>query len=145
MPSSRRARWKGSVAGGVAASRAAAGSTVTTTTTTTRNKPGRRRTVLLGALAIYVGVAILFVAALSMAVAPSGGGGAVFGARVAIVELEGTIVDVDDLLRELKAHRDNPQVKAVVLRIDSPGGVVGPPPELPATVLALRGAPTPGV
>src|SRR5262244_1856693 len=138
MPSSRRARWKGSVAVGVAASRAAAASTVTTTTTTTRNKPGRRRTVLLGALAIYVGVAILFVAALSMAVAPSGGGGAVFGARVAIVELEGTIVDVDDLLRELKAHRDNPQVKAVVLRINSPGGVVGPTQELHAAVMRLR-------
>jgi len=123
---------------GVAASRAGAASTATTTTTTTRNKPGRRRTVLLGALAIYVGVAILFVAALSMAVAPSGGGGAVFGARVAIVELEGTIVDVDDLLRELKAHRDNPQVKAVVLRINSPGGVVGPTQELHAAVMRLR-------
>src|SRR5262244_2739565 len=145
MPSSRRARWKGSVAVGVAASRAAAASTVTTTTTTTRNKPGRRRTVLLGALAIYVGVAILFVAALSMAVAPSGGGGAVFGARVAVVELEGTIVDVDDLLRELKAHRDNPQVKAVVLRINSPGGVVGPTQELHAAVMRLREAGKPVV
>src|SRR5439155_1614951 len=104
----------GSAALGVAAKHGAA-STVTTTTTTTRNRPVRRRTVVLAALAIYLGVAFLFVAALSMAVAPAGGGGAVFGARVAIVELEGTIVDVDDLLRELKAHRDNPQVKAVVL------------------------------
>ena len=73
-----------------------------------------------------------------MAVAPAGGGGAVFGARVAIVELEGTIIDVDDLLRELKAHRDNPQVKAVVLRINSPGGVVGPTQELHAAVMRLR-------
>ena len=113
-------------------------STVTTTTTTTRNRPVRRRTVVLAALAIYLGVAFLFVAALSMAVAPAGGGGAVFGARVAIVELEGTIVDVDDLLRELKAHRDNPQVKAVVLRINSPGGVVGPTQELHAAVMRLR-------
>ena len=111
---------------------------MTTTTTTTRNKPGRRRTVLLGALAIYVGVAILFVAALSMAVAPSSGGGAVFSARVAIVELEGTIIDVDDLLRELKAHHNNPQIKTVVLRINSPGGVVGPTQELHAAVMRLR-------
>src|SRR5438093_5760785 len=73
-----------------------------------------------------------------MVVAPTGGGGAVFGARVAIVELEGTIVDVDDLLRELKAHRDNPQVKAVVLRINSPGGVVGPTQELHAAIMRLR-------
>jgi len=106
--------------------------------TTTRNRPVRRRTVVLAALAIYLGVAVLFVVALSMVVGPAGGGGSVFGARVAIVELEGTIVDVDDLLRELKAHRDNPQVKAVVLRINSPGGVVGPTQELHAAVMRLR-------
>jgi len=111
---------------------------VTTTKTTTRNSPVRRRTIVLAALAIYLGVAILFVVALSVALAPSGGGGAVFGARVAIVELEGTIVEVDDLVRELKAHRDNPLVKAVVLRINSPGGVVAPTQELHAAVMRLR-------
>jgi len=117
---------------------------VTTTTTTTRNKPVRRRTIVLTALAIYVGVGLLFVVALSVPLAPTGGG-SVFGARVAIVELEGTIVDVDDLVRELKAHRDNPLVKAVVLRINSPGGVVGPTQELHAAVLRLREAGKPVV
>ena len=111
---------------------------MTTTKTTTRNSPVRRRTIVLAALAIYLGVAILFVVALSVALAPSGAGGAVFGARVAIVELEGTIVEVDDLVRELKAHRDNPLVKAVVLRINSPGGVVAPTQELHAAVMRLR-------
>jgi protease IV len=118
---------------------------VTTTTTTTRNRPVRRRTIVLTALAIYVGVALLFVVALSVSLTPTGGGGAVFGARVAIVELEGTIVDVDDLVRELKAHRDNPLVKAVVLRINSPGGVVGPTQELHAAVTRLRQAGKPVV
>lgn len=118
---------------------------MTTTTTTTRNSPVRRRTIVLAALAIYLGVAVLFVAALSTAVAPTGGGGGVFGARVAIVELEGTIVDVDDVVRELKAHRDNPQVKAVVLRINSPGGVVAPTQELHAAVMRLREAGKPVV
>ena len=111
---------------------------MTTTRTTTRNRPVRRRTIILVALAVYLGVAILFIAALSAGLGPAGGGGAVFGARVAIVELEGTIVDVDDVLRELRAHRDNPQVKAVVLRINSPGGVVGPTQELHAAIMRLR-------
>ena len=110
---------------------------MTITTTTTRNRPVRRRTIILVALAVYLGVAILFIAALSAGLGPAGGGG-VFGARVAIVELEGTIVDVDDVLRELRAHRDNPQVKAVVLRINSPGGVVGPTQELHAAIMRLR-------
>jgi len=132
------------VAVGVAAKPGAA-STVTTTRTTTRNRPVHRRTIVLSALATYLGVAVLFVVALSVSLAPSGGGGAVFGARVAIVELEGTIVDVDDLVRELKTHRDNPLVKAVVLRINSPGGVVGPTQELHAAVLRLREAGKPVV
>src|SRR4029077_609802 len=90
-PSSRRRRWRESGAADVAAS--AAASIATTTTTTTRSRAVRRRTVLAAALLIYLGVAALFVAALSIAVAPEGGG-SLFGARVALVELDGPIIDV---------------------------------------------------
>ena len=83
-------------------------------------------------------MAALFVAALSMALAPEGGGGSLFGARIALVELDGPIIDVDELLRELKGHRDNPLVKAVVIRINSPGGVVAPTQELHAALTRLR-------
>jgi len=83
-------------------------------------------------------VAAIFVAVLASSLAPSGGGGAIFGGRVAVVELEGVIVDVDDLLRELKAHRENPLVKAVVIRINSPGGVVAPTQEVHAALIRLR-------
>jgi protease IV len=94
---------------------------------------------------IYVGVAALFVAALSIVLAPEGGGGSLFGARVALVELDGPIIDVDDLLRELKGHRDNPMIKAVVIRINSPGGVVAPTQELHAALARLREAGKPVV
>jgi protease-4 len=93
----------------------------------------------------YLGVAALFVAALSITLSPEGGGGSLFGARVALVELEGPIIDVDDLLRELKGHRDNPLVKAVVIRINSPGGVVAPTQELHAAITRLREAGKPVV
>ena len=83
-------------------------------------------------------------AALSIALAPEGGG-SLFGARVALVELDGPIIDVDDLLRELKGHRDNPMVKAVVVRINSPGGVVAPTQELHAALTRLREAGKPVV
>ena len=117
---------------------AGAASTVTTTRTTTRNRRVRRRTVAAAALAIYLGVAALFVATLSVLQAPAGGGGPLFGARVAVVELDGPIVDVDELVRELRAHRDNPLVKAVVIRINSPGGVVAPTQELHAALTRVR-------
>jgi protease IV len=123
----------------------AVASTATTTTTTTRSRPVRRRTVLAAALLIYLGVAALFVAALSIVLAPEGGGGSLFGARIALVELDGPIIDVDDLLRELKGHRDNPMIKAVVIRINSPGGVVAPTQELHAALARLREAGKPVV
>jgi protease-4 len=96
--------------------------------------------VLGAALAVYLGVAGLFVVLVASMTGPPGGagGGALFGGRVAIVQLEGLIVDVDDLVRDLTAHRDNPAVRAVVIRINSPGGVVAPTQELHGAIKRLR-------
>jgi protease-4 len=105
----------------------------------------RRATVVGAALAIYLVVVGLFVATLTMARRGGEGGGLGFGARVAIVELEGIIIDVDDLVRELRRFRDNPLVKAVVIRINSPGGVVAPSQELHQALLKLREAGKPVV
>ena len=100
--------------------------------------------VIAAALVIYVGVAALF---LAMGSSRRGGEGgqALFGPRIAIVELEGVIAEVDDLVREVKGHRDNPQVKAVVIRINSPGGVVGPTQELHQALMRVREAGKPVV
>ena len=100
--------------------------------------------VIAATLVIYVGVAALF---LAMGSSRRGGEGgqALFGPRVAIVELEGVIAEVDDLVREVKAHRENPQVKAVVIRINSPGGVVGPTQELHQALVRVREAGKPVV
>ena len=51
----------------------------------------------------------------------------------------------DDLVRELRAHRENPQVKAVVIRVNSPGGVVGPTQELHQAIMRVREAGKPVV
>ena len=104
----------------------------------------RRLTILAATVLVYLAVAGLFL--LSAGRFSRGEGGpALFGARVAIVELEGVIVDVDDIVRDLKSHRENPGVKAVVMRINSPGGVVAPTQELHDAVLRLRQAGKPVV
>jgi protease-4 len=64
---------------------------------------------------------------------------------VAVVELEGLIAETDDLVRELRHYRDNPSVRAVVIRINSPGGVVGPTQEVHDALLRLRQAGKPVV
>jgi protease-4 len=55
------------------------------------------------------------------------------------------ILEVEDLIRDLKLYRENPQVKAVVIRINSPGGVVGPTQELHQALMRVREAGKPVV
>ena len=93
---------------------------------------------------MYLGVLLLFLVALGSLRGPETGTPA-FGPQVAIVELEGVILDVEDLVADLKRHRENPLVRAVVVRINSPGGVVGPTQEVHQALLRLREAKKPVV
>jgi signal peptide peptidase SppA, 36K type len=52
------------------------------------------------------------------------------GDKVAIVRLEGTILSSDKIISYLKQVADNKSVKAIVLRIDSPGGGVAASQEI---------------
>lgn len=101
--------------------------------------------VIAATLVIFGGVAALFLVVTRLSRSGGEGGPPLFGPRVAVVELEGMILEVDDLVRELKSHRDNPLVKAVVIRINSPGGVVGPTQELHQALMRVRQAGKPVV
>ena len=57
---------------------------------------------------------------------------------VAIVRVEGPILDSYQTVEELKAFADDPLVKAIVLRIDSPGGGVAPSQEIYNAVKRVR-------
>jgi protease IV len=52
------------------------------------------------------------------------------GERIALVRVEGPILDSKDVIDELKSHVKDPSIKAIVLRIDSPGGAVAPSQEI---------------
>lgn len=73
-----------------------------------------------------------------LAVSERGGPFAFGGDRVAVIEIEGLIVDPLPVVRELEEHRDDPSVRAVVVRIDSPGGVVGPSQEIYEAIRRVR-------
>jgi protease-4 len=111
------------------------------TTTTTRTSALRTLLIVAG---VYLGVLVLFLVALGSMRDPEGGAPA-FGPQVAIVEVEGMILDVDDVVRELRRHRENPLVRAVVIRINSPGGVVGPTQEIHQALMRIREAGKPVV
>jgi protease-4 len=55
-----------------------------------------------------------------------------------VLDLKGMIVDGKKLLTALRKYRKEESVKAVLLRIDSPGGVVGPSQEIFAELKRTR-------
>jgi protease-4 len=53
-----------------------------------------------------------------------------FGEKVGVVEIRGLITDSKLTIEQLKKFRKDEDIKAIVLRIDSPGGGVGPSQEI---------------
>jgi len=52
------------------------------------------------------------------------------GDRIALIRVEGLITDSKEATEDIKEYVKNPSIKAIVLRIDSPGGAVGPAQEI---------------
>ena len=50
--------------------------------------------------------------------------------KVGIIEIKGVISDPKNTIRHIKQFREEKSIKAIVLRIDSPGGAVGPAQEI---------------
>ncbi len=60
------------------------------------------------------------------------------GDKVALIRIEGVILDSREVIEELRRYKENPSIKAIVLRIDSPGGGVVPSQEIYAEVRKVR-------
>lgn len=52
------------------------------------------------------------------------------GEKVALVRIEGPIIDSKNAIEEIKDYVNNPSIKAIILRVDSPGGAVAPSQEI---------------
>src|SRR5574341_2109045 len=58
--------------------------------------------------------------------------------RIALVRIEGIILDSQTTVGDLKRFGENPSIKAILLRIDSPGGGVVPSQEIYDAVKRVR-------
>ncbi|MBR9977638.1 MAG: signal peptide peptidase SppA [Bacteroidetes bacterium] len=58
--------------------------------------------------------------------------------RVAIIDINTPIMDADDIIRQLRKYRKRGSVKAIVLRLNSPGGAVVPSHEIYEEVRRTR-------
>jgi len=81
-------------------------------------------------LATAAALGVVFAVVLSLAIFLSGGRvasgplAAVGGGKVALVKIEGLLVTPEHVVEELHDYAEDASIKAIVLRIDSPGGGV---------------------
>jgi protease-4 len=61
-----------------------------------------------------------------------------FGEKVAVVEIRGVITQSSGIIDEIHQHLDDGGVRAIILRIDSPGGGVGPSQEIYREVIKAK-------
>jgi len=61
-----------------------------------------------------------------------------FGDKIAIVEIKGVITQSSGIIEEIHQYGEDEGVKAIVLRIDSPGGGVGPSQEIHREILKVK-------
>jgi len=97
----------------------------------------KKRPFLL-ASALLAGIFVFFLA-LAVTVASFMGRPANFalGDKIGVIEVYGVIADSRKIIEQLHDFRDNDNIKALVLRIDSPGGGVGPSQEVHDEVKAV--------
>ena len=68
------------------------------------------------------------------------GGGDLLAGRnqVAVVEVEGLIVDAGSVVQEIEEHVESASVRAIVIRVQSPGGIVAPTQEIFGAIRRAR-------
>jgi protease IV len=85
-------------------------------------------------------LAVLFFLGLSGIVLTLLGKGSLFSLqeRVGVVEIKGLLTDSATVIKQLDRYQDDDSIKAIVIRINSPGGAVGPSQEILREVVKVR-------
>lgn len=88
-------------------------------------------------LTLLAGLALIFFV-VTYSVTRMKEGGGLFDNRIALIKIEGVILDSEGTIEEIKRYKDSAGIKAIVLRINSPGGGVVPSQEIYEEVLKIR-------
>lgn len=86
----------------------------------------------IGFVTVFLFAAVWWISSI---VVNDGGGDFTQRNKLAIIRVEGVIAESEDIIRQIKKYREEPAVKGIILRIDSPGGGVGPSQEIYGEVL----------
>ncbi len=85
-----------------------------------------------GMTALIFGGSVFIRSSVSSVVSPSSDG------NVGVVELTGVITSSKKIIEQIKTFKENSSIKAIVLRVNSPGGGVGPSQEIYREILKTK-------
>jgi protease-4 len=98
----------------------------------------KKRPLLLGFLVFGVLLSLFFISILAFSYFSGREESLWRDEKIAIIEVKGVIIDPQPTVEKLIKFRKNENIKAIVLRIDSPGGGVGPAQEIYAEVKKVQ-------
>ena len=79
---------------------------------------------------VFIILGIIIALFFLMLILRSMSGSTSIGQKVAVIDITGTITKSDETIKLIHGYRDNPSIKAMVIRIDTPGGSVAPVQEI---------------
>lgn len=98
----------------------------------------KRKRILTGLAMILILLTIIFLFLLFLSSTMGKTDRFTFGDKIGIVEIKGVITQSADIIEVLRQYKEDDGIKAVILRIDSPGGGVGPAQEIYREVIKIK-------
>jgi len=98
----------------------------------------KKHPLLLGLLAFGVLLGLFFVSIFALSYFSGREESLWRDEKIAIIEVKGVIIDPQPTVEKLIKFRKNENIKAIILRVDSPGGAVGPAQEIYSEVKKVQ-------
>ncbi|MCX5804848.1 MAG: signal peptide peptidase SppA [Proteobacteria bacterium] len=93
--------------------------------------PSRKARIIL--LVVLVLIAIIFFGSMAVGI-----GDGMFREKIGVVEISGVIAESKDVMEDIVRFKEDDSIKGVIIRINSPGGSVGPSQEIYSEVIKLK-------
>jgi protease-4 len=98
----------------------------------------KKKPILIGIFLVGALAGVFFLLSLFLASILGLNGKIAKSDKIAIINIESIITQSSNTVRQIKKYADDKSIKAIVLRIDSPGGGVAPSQEIYSEILKVR-------
>jgi protease-4 len=99
-----------------------------------------RDKIIVLVIIVVAGISFLFLLLISIGLSMRGESFSMrpWGGEVALIDVKGVITSSEDVVRQIKKYQEDGRVKALVVRLDTPGGGVAPSQEIYDQLLKFK-------